>query len=200
MRFQSEKVKIVRKTWHILAGLFFPIIYLYLTKPQIIILVGAVFLTFLTLEGLRLRNPKLNRWFIKKIGNYLKDKERKNLTSNTFYVASALLAVIFFDKPIAIAALVFFAIGDAMAEIIGLKFGSYRFWHNRSIEGTLAFLVSSILAGILLLQTDLNITFPVMISGAIGATLIEAVSLPIDDNFTIALFSGLVMSMASLVF
>ena len=97
MRFQSEKVKIVRKTWHILAGLFFPIIYLYLTKPQIIILVGAVFLTFLTLEGLRLRNPKLNRWFIKKIGNYLKDKERKNLTSNTFYVASALLAVIFFD-------------------------------------------------------------------------------------------------------
>ena len=92
-----------------------------------------------------------------------------------------------------------------MASTIGRRYGRIRILHGRSLEGSLAF-VAIVLVGATfvarLFVPDLAWTSCVLLAlvGATAGALAEAVSLRIDDNFSVPLFSaGLVTVVASLM-
>ena len=82
----------------------------------------------------------------------------------------------------------FIVIGDTAGAIIGRIWGKVRF-RDKSLEGSVSFLVACLLAGIVIPA----IPFWVKIVGAITATIVEAITLHIDDNLIVPVTSGAIM-------
>jgi dolichol kinase len=61
--------------------------------------------------------------------------------------------------------------------------------------GSLAWLISCLLIGIVITKADPVMVLPVAIVGAIAATAIELMPILTDDNLTIPIFSGSIMSL-----
>ena len=74
----------------------------------------------------------------------------------TYILLSVCLTVALYDKPIAIAALVFIMVGDTLAALVGRKFGRHR-WGRKSLEGSLACLVSTVSVALFLPGLALNV-------------------------------------------
>jgi len=139
----------------------------------------------------RLRNWKLWRFFSPMINSMAREHEIKgDFTGAAYILTTACLVIALFDRPIAMSALAFIIAGDVAAALIGRKFGKHKYHRNhKTYEGSIAFFIAA--ATVAFFIPDLSIT--VGLIGAFLATIIEAVSVHIDDNATVPLVSGLVM-------
>ncbi|MBN1140034.1 MAG: phosphatidate cytidylyltransferase [Anaerolineae bacterium] len=115
--------------------------------------------------------------------------------------------------PIAAAATMAMTVGDAMASIVGSRWGKHHYvflGHRRSWEGTAAmaaFSLASILLTLLLLPASAlspnsqpwatGAVWLVALAGAAVATAAEALSPAGTDNLSVPLLSGLAMVLAS---
>jgi len=131
-------------------------------------------------------------FFLIAFGSLIRDHEHNTLTGATYLVLSSLLCITLFSKTVAVAAISFLVLGDTMAALVGRSFGKKRFF-QKSIEGSLACFFSCLLCGSLVPQ----LSFGVSVVGALVATLVELLPLPIDDNLRIPLLSGGVMQLLS---
>jgi len=104
-----------------------------------------------------------------------------------------LLAVEIFPRPIAAAALGFTVLGDSFAALVGKAWGRHRFF-GKTFEGTAAGLIACLLWSWFLVATGF-LTWPVALAGALVASLVEMLPIPLDDNLGITLFSGYVMKL-----
>lgn len=147
------------------------------------------------LEYYRFRYPGVNRWLFRSFRDYTKEKERAKLSTTTLYLISCWIVVLLFPTAIAIAAMIFLAFGDPMAEWIGTRFGRVPLL-GKTLEGTLAGFAACVTAGaLLLLLPGLDLTWSDIFAGALAATVMELLPAPIDDNFTVPLFSASVMKL-----
>jgi len=151
--------------------------------------------TFLLIEFLRFTIPALNKRLIIIFGHFFKEAEKKRLLTTTTFLISFLMTVLLFRKDIAITAMLFSIFGDAASAIVGVH-GKKRVL-DRSIEGSMAFLVTCLVIGSALALTKIRLAPAVFIPGAFSATIIELLPLPVDDNLTISLAAGVVMSVMS---
>ena len=186
----------MRKTWR-LCGIIFPLAYYFGNKTIALIVVSLFLGLFLLIEFLRFTIPVLNKRLIIVFGYLFKETEKKRLFTTTTFLASFLITVLLFRKDIAITAMLFSIFGDAASAIVGVH-GKIRIF-DKSIEGSLAFLVTCLAIGFALVLTKIHLAPVVFILGAFSATIIELLPLPVDDNFTISLAAGAVMS-AVLIF
>lgn len=183
----------IRKAWR-LGGIIFPSIYYFTNKITTIFIILPFLCIFIIIEILRFSIFRFNERLFSIFRYILKDKERKNLLTTTWFLLSTLLAVALFRKDIAIMAILFLIFGDSASALFGLRFGHTKIIGNRSLEGSLAFFVTCIIIGIIMNFTKVSLSWLVVILGALAATIAELLPLPFDDNFTIALFSGIFMS------
>ncbi|MEJ5338472.1 MAG: diacylglycerol/polyprenol kinase family protein [Aquificaceae bacterium] len=95
------------------------------------------------------------------------------------------LVFILFGREPAIVSVVVLAVGDAFASIVGIRYGRRRIG-ERSLEGTLAFFLSSFL--VLLPFVEMWKALVVSFLSAV----VEALPVGIDDNFTVPLTAGFV--------
>jgi len=79
----------------------------------------------------------------------------------------------------------------------GGLFGRIRI-REKSLEGSLACFILCFLLGIILIGINVEVNIKLVFFGALAATLIEALPLGIDDNFTVPLFTGLIMELVRL--
>ena len=86
----------------------------------------------------------------------------------------------------------FIFVGDAMAAIIGRRFGRPRVF-GKSIEGSLACFLSCV-AVAWIYPGDL-FTWRMILGGAAVATIFELVPIPLDDNMRISLSAGFAMTL-----
>ena len=91
--------------------------------------------------------------------------------------------------------MLFSIFGDAASAIVGVH-GKKKIF-GKSIEGSLAFLVTCLVISLVLALTKIHLAPVVFILGAFSATIIELLPLRVDDNFTISLAAGAVMSAIS---
>ncbi len=185
-----------------MVGLLFPLLYLasgrFLSAPLDRIPVLAILVLFIGtmvfLESWRFRNPRVNRWMFEHFKGFTKDKEREKISSTTLFLLSAALTITFFPRGVAIAALLFLTVGDPIAEIIGVRYGRVRIVRGKTLEGTVAGALACFIVGApLLLAPDLGIDLTLLLIGAAAAALTELLPVPVDDNFTIPIGSGLAM-------
>jgi len=132
----------------------------------------------------------INRIYIKILRDVIRVQEIKRFHGATYLLISSVLVISIYDKNIAIACLLFLTLSDSAAALFGKRFGKIKIY-NKTLEGTLAFLLTSLI--IVYFIKSLN--FITGISGAVTATFVEFALVNIDDNLSIPIISGLVMQL-----
>ncbi|MFO7987512.1 MAG: hypothetical protein R6U38_16750 [Desulfatiglandaceae bacterium] len=185
-----QKGEGARKSIHYTASLI-PILYYFVFDRSITLSVLAVCsLTFILAEIMRMRYPGLYRIYLKIFGFMIRSHERQaKFTGATFVFLGSFLTVLLFSKEVAVTVLLFLTIGDPTACLIGLARGKHKLIGDKTLEGSLAFILASLLATCWIPM----VPFPIKIAGAITAALVELIPWRIDDNLTIPLLSGTLM-------
>ncbi len=208
-----------RKSVH-MAGFLIPVAYyFFLSRDILLILLGAGVLCAGVLEYVRLSGNPIYPKVL------LRDHEAKGVLAGYVYaLASSLLAVLLFDKPIAIAAMLFLTLGDGITGLAGAvltmlagpKEADMRNYEadGRSLPDELWYAVthpkSPVLMAVmfavccalgLLLYPSLSLKM--IVAGALGAVAADAFpwrifGLTVDDNLSIPLVAGALMWLAGL--
>lgn len=189
-----------RKTYRIGMGSLFPIIY-YFSPTRLLPLCFVLYFTGImtVLEILRKVAPGSYGVMVKYSKGILKEKAGFLLGSTNFLIAN-IFCIIFFSKSVAIASLVFLTFGDAMATIIGKKYGKIRIFKGKSLIGTGSFFLTCMLLGIgMKFLPGIQLGFLVILIGAFVAALVELLPIPLDDNLTVAPLTCIVMEILSRV-
>jgi len=190
-----------RGLFHTFGVLTIPIAALFLPKTILLISLGAAIFIFLAFELTRLKVPGVNRWFLSVFKPLLRGEEASRLTGTGYTLVGALIAFLVFPRDIAVVAVSFLAVGDAMATMVGKWIGRTRLpgkgktGKGKTLEGSLACFISCLIVGFICYFAGLDVGLLAILVGALGATVAEAIPLPrpLNDNLTIPLFAGLVM-------
>lgn len=162
---------------------------------------GISIIISLLIECFRFKCQRMNCLLVKKFSLLIKSKEERRVTGQTYLVIGSFLTIWFFpQKDIAITALAFLATGDVAGSVVGRLVGKTKLpmtklTKGKTFEGTTACFLACLCIGLLfrLILADLRIE--VTLVGVITATLIESLSIPPDDNLTVPLSTGIMMSM-----
>jgi glycerol-3-phosphate acyltransferase PlsY len=167
------------------AGIFAP-------QEMTVIAFGALALISLSLDLLRFQSLWLNRLYIRWLGPLMKKEEDHRITGATYMVIAGFVAFLFFDKTVAVSAMLFLSLGDPVASLIGRRMPGPRLF-AKSPGGTAAFVGVSLLVVTTLTGSGVFQYHWGLLVGAVVAGLVELTPIPLDDNLTIPLLSGAVM-------
>src|SRR5574337_458736 len=160
-----------RKLYHMLGGLGLLSLYYLLGRDRALAFYAVLFCVVLAVDITRLKAPGFNRFVYARFGGFIRRNEENKLTGTAPYVLGIGLSFLLFPAAIATAAVCFLAFGDVAAATIGERYGKTKL-ADKSLEGTIAFVVAAAAAGLLL-------------------------PLPVNDNLIIPLVSGGVMLLVS---
>jgi len=186
---------ISRKFYHMLTGLMCFFLYAFVVSEGQALLLLAIVGGFLVLSDFcRFRSPRLNAFALRIFGRLMRREELSSLSGNSFYIIGLLVIALFFPKPIALLSLLFLAVGDPVAAIVGTRFGKHKLRSGKSIEGIAANLAVSGLVALIFGMLYLGLPVPkaaglALVGGLISA-IAESCPLPFDDNFTIPVVSA----------
>ncbi len=177
-----------RKAIH-LASIVIPLGILHLPLPiaqrGLLIATGI----FLAVDLARLHHPGVRAYFGRFFGRLVRRHEGNDLLAATYMLASAFLATVLFPREIAAAAYVFLVVGDTVAALVGKAWGRTRVF-GKTLEGFGAGFATSLAAAAFLVP---EIPFSALTAGALVASIVEILPIPVDDNFRIPLLSGVVL-------
>jgi dolichol kinase len=155
----------------------------------------AVALTVLVVDVVRVNDHRVRHFFRTVLGGILRDHEQGSLLGSTYLAIAALLAVEIFPRPVAAAALGFTVLGDGLAAMVGRGWGRTRIF-GKSLEGALGGLAGCLVWVAVVAGTG-HLPWHVAIAGALIASLVEVLPIPLDDNLGITLISGYAMRLLS---
>jgi len=185
-----------RKIYHILGGLGLLSLYFIFHRNTAFAIYGVLILVVLLIEIARLRFSVLNNYIFTHVGGVIRENEAQKMTGTVPYVLGVGLSLYAYPTPVATAAICFLAFGDVAATTIGERYGKTKIG-GKSLEGTAAFIVASLLIGFLLPVVGLKLASWVIILGAVTAAGIELLPLPLNDNLLIPILAGGAMAFAS---
>jgi len=93
---------------------------------------------------------------------------------------------------VAAAAICFLAFGDVAASAVGERYGNLKIG-EKSLEGTLAFIIAAAGSGLLLSMAGIALPTGIILLGTFVAAGVELLPLPVNDNLVIPLAAGGVM-------
>ncbi|MCK4339242.1 MAG: phosphatidate cytidylyltransferase [Candidatus Cloacimonetes bacterium] len=200
------KHEIYRKLIH-LSAIIIPILYYFVVKSQIVAIsiLLPIALICVVVDAARIENPDLKNKFYKVFGSQLRDEEASSLTGASYLLTSSVIAIAIFTKEIAFLAISYLVVGDTFAAMFGLKLGKRMIIRTRkTIEGLIgSFLACAILGLICYFLKFKDVIGPghnpplaiiMILIGALAASISEVANLHINDNISIPIISGIVMS------
>jgi dolichol kinase len=188
-----------RKGIHLFA-LCIPMGYFFLHKLPSLLILTPFALGAIAIDIIRLKRLPLHGFLNRLLGPVLREHESADFAGASYILSASVFTILFFDKMVAVAAISFIILGDIAAALVGRRFGKTKFgwnvkadnlnWNNRkSLEGSLSCLFVCLLVALMVPHLPLRVG----IIGALVATVVEALPLPINDNFSVPLLSGLCM-------
>lgn len=177
--------ELTRQAIHLLLGLIIISLLLFHGRAaaliaSAILLVAGTLLGFISLKGIKL--PVIYS-FLKK-AERTEEKKLPGKGPLTFLIG-VLLALSLFPSNAALGALIVLVFGDSASTLIGRQFGKTKLPGKRSLEGTLAGLIASFIA--------LQFWFPLNVSLAVALVGMLAEFLPVNDNLSIPVVSGIAL-------
>ncbi|MFX1503699.1 MAG: glycerol-3-phosphate acyltransferase [Promethearchaeota archaeon] len=170
----------------------------YISNPKILTLtlIGSVALSFILLDLLRFLHKQTNLLLTEKIRSIFRKGEVNKFSSMTIFLIAGFISILLFEKVIAITVLIFLIFGDIFGKIFGLSFGKHKIF-DKTLEGTLAYLGSILICGYFIFNL-FDIPLIMLICGGIMAPITELFSFGIDDNFSVPIVTGAVMTVVKL--
>jgi len=176
-------------------AILFILFYVFYSQTLALIIIGIVGLCFIFLDIIRFMHRQTNLVLTTKVKALFRKHEEKKFSSMTLFLVAAFISILLFDKDIAIISLTFLIFGDIFSKLFGLAFGRHKIF-NKTLEGTLAYCGCVLIVGFIL-YTTLNIPIQILVIGGITAPLVELFSFNLNDNFTVSLISGTVMTVGT---
>ncbi|MDI6757623.1 MAG: hypothetical protein QME32_06345 [Endomicrobiia bacterium] len=181
-----EEIK--RKLFHLLT-LIYVVGYWFLPRDIAVGGMGVTIFVALLIEAVRLNHKKING-LILLLGIHRKSEEQ-HLSGLLWTLSGAFFTMYVFESPanplvmrsIVLAALLYAALGDTAAALVGRLVGRTKIG-SKSLEGSLACLVTNLIVGYFLLP------WPVFLWGAVFSTFFELIKWPLNDNFWIPILSA----------
>ncbi|RLA86027.1 MAG: hypothetical protein DRG31_01455 [Deltaproteobacteria bacterium] len=183
---REVKLEFQRDLFHSL-GLAIPIGYCFFPKEVVLLGVLGAMVFYVGSDLLRLFHGGFRRFFYRLLGDkLLKDREQKNLIGSSYFLIGAFLILLFFQREAVIPALFVACLSDIAASEVGSRWGKHRFRSSRSLEGSLAFFASASVLIFILYPGP----FLWGMAVSLVATLVEALSVGVDDNLSIPLVTA----------
>lgn len=187
-----------RKVCHASLGMLFLYLFVFSGFPKTILwsLAGGFILWTVSLETIRHLNPKVNDWVCRWFKPIMRERERTKINSAMFYIVAMLIVYFVFPIEVTMLAMLFIALGDPVAGVVGVFWGKRKLSPHSSLEGSLACFATCALmayacAGFLI-STNISlfslIIFSIL-SGLTGA-IAEASFKKLDDNLVMPLLSA----------
>ncbi len=189
-----------RKTIH-LTGLSVPLGILIFGKIYTAAMIAFALVVALALEAGRLKGKiRLPE---------VRDQEHDKVAGYIYYIIGSLITVVIFQPMVAITAMLMLSLGDAVSGLVGSVLqnsnvrGHNERWRIKPFPIVSAMFLACLAIGYLSSSAITKLPFEVYLAGAIGATIADSIALVfwdkgLDDNLTIPLFSGSMMSIALL--
>jgi len=204
-RITKTTKEIERKLFHCL-GLLVPYVYYYLSsrhawsKRDCVTLCGAITAAGVAFDYVRAYVvPAINdKWPVYTI---LRPEERTRLCGCSYFSLGSTLAIACAQRPaVAVTALIYLALGDTAAALVGVAFGGETLTlgpdRRKSIEGSFAMFVTC--AGVCYCAfPDVYLVEYAAVASALTATLVEVYQpLGVNDNLSIPVLSAVSLDLA----
>jgi dolichol kinase len=180
--------EVLRKLMHLTSAVIPLFVWFAPGALAAAVLIGGAVLALLV-EVMRFRVRAVRYWFLAKTRRLLRRHERRQVTGATYLAVSYAAAVVAFPTPIAVLAMLYSGVGDAMAAIVGRGIGRHEIRPGKSLEGAAAMFGVTMILGTLLPGVPITAAF----AGAVAATMLEIAPFPPDDNVWVTLGGGAVV-------
>ncbi|MXZ90570.1 MAG: hypothetical protein F4W95_13020 [Chloroflexi bacterium] len=184
-----------RRIFHLLAASGTTLMSLVIPEHPYILLIGGGALLALGMEASRFRVGVFNRLFMLVFAPILKQSEVSEVSGATWFLIAAFFTFYFYGPEVALPVLLFVAVGDPAAALVGTHLPGPRFW-GKSPSGGVAFVVAALAIWAVLCALGFGEWSSAVIIAAVIASLVELSPLPVDDNLTVPLIAGAVMTLA----
>jgi len=146
-------------------------------------------------DFLRLHVDGIKEAFILFFGSFLRRHEIRRLSGASYLLLGCLITSLLYSKPIIVAACAYIIIGDTFAAIFGQNIRSPRIFQDKTVLGSVGFLVASLVTAYVLYVINVGLPLSHLLIGALAASVFEALPVPLDDNFYVPIITGFVMSL-----
>jgi len=198
--------EVVRKSIHLSSSIIpVAVIIVYDLYPDegrlylsgVLAIITIILLIF---DILKARHKPFKSFMMRIFGKVLRKNELEGgMTASTIVFASAAFTIFIFREEIAVVSLLFLSLGDSAAALVGKNFGRIRLVGHRTLAGSLAALNTCLIVSLFALwlspEFGWYLTPVTLLAGSLVATLSELFNMPLDDNFRIPIFAGLVMEL-----
>ena len=207
--------EIYRKIIH-LGAILFLVTYLvfshYFNHQVALFVLSALLIIMVELEFFRVE------WSMKlpvfsHLWRYRRTKELHRLGADVFFLLGSIICLAIFDLRIAAAAILMTVFGDLAAAVLGRMFGRTWVLKGRALEGIIPeflvniavgyFVVRTMTDGVVWWMQGFSIVgdpiWPVIITMALVATVVETLLTKLDDNLLVPVFAGFFGQIALLV-
>ena len=194
----KKSIQLGRKFGHATLGVSFLYLFIYSGFSQAVIwsIAGPFILWAFSLETARHLNPGINQWVCKVFRPVMREREKTRVNSAIFYITAMLIVYFAFPAKVVVLTMLFIAIADPVAGIVGVHWGRRKLATHVSLEGSAACAaVCALLAGLcaeFLFDAHLSISSLLLFSllgGVVGAVA-ESSFKKLDDNLVMPLLSA----------
>lgn len=196
---ERHKLQWRRKFFHAGNGMLFLYLFCFagLSRSFLLAFGFGFMMLALTLELIRHISPAFNKIICKPFAPIMRSHEEHSINSATYYIVAMYLVYVFFPVNVAMLTLLYVAIGDPVAGIVGTRYGRHRIKPGVSWEGFLAcFATCTVLTAVFsnlafagIYMSGVSLVVFSLTAGLIAA-LAESSFKNIDDNLVIPLFSA----------
>lgn len=189
----SYNNEVYRKIIH-LGSLLFPILYFFFNYNFFLVFISTttIFMLILNANYYNIINTfpeKININFI------IRKNEQRSFWSASLMIISFLLITLVFPKNIVILSMIITSVSDPIAALLGMKFGVIKLFHNKTLEGSCAFIISTFLITLFYFQT-----FNIMLFIICVLISLNELTTPMKyDNLTIPIVSSILFFTYSLI-
>ncbi len=198
------KGELSRKFIHYLSSVI-PIGYYVLDKKIVLLVLIPLLVLMLIVEVLKYKSDFIYSLYVKLFRYMLREHEydtrRIRINGASWVLIADIICIIAFPKLIAITGMLLLSLADSTSAIFGRVFARKHYAPNRSLPGSLSFLIVGILV-VVISPKYFYVPKEYLIGSlaVVGTTIADALNLPADDNFTIPIVSSVLLYVLYIIF
>ncbi len=187
------KAEVFRKLMNLWA-IFIPIIYYLVPEQSSRLMLSVLCFAVVIMDFLRLHINGVKEGFILFFGSFLRRHEFTRLSGATYLLLGCLITAYLYKKPVVVASCAYLIVGDTFAAVLGHYIKGPKMFRKKTLFGSIGFLVTSLAVAVAIYNLPETLPLPHLVVGAIAASIFEALPLPWDDNFSVPILTGFVLS------
>lgn len=187
-----------RKTFHV-SAIILPITYFFVPKLIMIVIMMIITSCTIYIDKARHTNLLIQELVDKFFKNLMREKELSGsfaFSGTSYMMAGFFITALFFPKGVTLASWLILIVSDSLAALVGKKMGIPRS-NGKSLEGSAAFFVSSLMIGLLSYSfAHYQGGFMGLVLACLATTYVEYYSarIGVDDNLTIPITFSTIMT------